>query len=313
LQTIANVANRYHDNRGDDIIDGSHQGPITVYIAPAASQGSGAVWTKIAESGLSNGVWAVDTLRANGGKHSVTLPSSLAAGDYLLRAEIIAHHESDTDYAVNSARGAQFYPSCSQVTVKTGGSTKPPGTFNFIGGYTSTDPGILFNLYGGSTSYSIPGPAVWDGAATDDAVTSSSSIVAEPTTSVIAEPTTSTVAVPTTTSAAPVVPTTSVAAPVTSTAPVTTAVPTTFSTKTRKTSTTKAATTSVAAPIETDVVTYSPPAPTTTKASATRAPKSPVEINKCLDEVNACIRQAQSSIGGIVNLEPCESRRASCY
>lgn len=105
----------------------------------------------------------METLVANGGKHSVTLPSALAAGDYLLRAEIIALHEADTDYTVNPARGAQFYPSCSQFKITGSGTVTPPGTFGFVGGYSHTDPGILFNLYGGATSYSIPGPAVWDG------------------------------------------------------------------------------------------------------------------------------------------------------
>jgi cellulase len=41
----------FHDNRGDDIIASSHVGPIVTYLAPAASNGEGAVWVKIAESG----------------------------------------------------------------------------------------------------------------------------------------------------------------------------------------------------------------------------------------------------------------------
>lgn len=60
-----------------------------MYIAPASSNGAGAVWTKLYEDGLSGGVWAVDKLIANQGKHSLTLPSWIAPGSYLLRAEII--------------------------------------------------------------------------------------------------------------------------------------------------------------------------------------------------------------------------------
>ncbi|RPA81087.1 hypothetical protein BJ508DRAFT_116570 [Ascobolus immersus RN42] len=154
----------HHDNRNDDIIDLSHKGPILVYIAEASSNGNGAVWTKLAHEGFSNGQWAVERLVANGGKHSVKLPSTLAAGDYLLRAEIIAHHESDTSVYVNPARGAQFYPSCSQIKVTAGGTAKPPQKFNFIGGYARNDPGIVFDLYGGNANaYKIPGPAPWDG------------------------------------------------------------------------------------------------------------------------------------------------------
>lgn len=189
----------YHDNRADDIIDLSHKGPITVYIAPRSSNGNGAVWTKLSEDGLSNGKWAVENLVANGGKHDVKLPTSLAAGDYLLRAEIIALHEADTDFKVNSARGAQFYPSCSQITVTSGGSEKPSGSFSFVGGYTSTTPGILFNLYGSYTSYPIPGPAVWVAGTTSPAKTTT---VAKPSTTVVAKPSTTVVAKPTTTKAA---------------------------------------------------------------------------------------------------------------
>ena len=78
-----------------------------MYIAPASSDGTGAAWTKLAESGYSHGKWAVEVLVANKGKHSVVLPSSLAPGDYLLRAEIIALHEADTNYLSNKDRGAQ--------------------------------------------------------------------------------------------------------------------------------------------------------------------------------------------------------------
>lgn len=64
-----------------------------VYIAPTASNGAGPVWVKISEEGYSGGKWAVDNLKANGGKHSFIVPAALAAGEYLVRPEIIASHE----------------------------------------------------------------------------------------------------------------------------------------------------------------------------------------------------------------------------
>lgn len=67
----------------------------------------GSAWTKIAAEGLSGGVWAVDKLIANKGKHTATIPSSLKPGNYLFRAEIIGLHEAETNYNTNSARGAQ--------------------------------------------------------------------------------------------------------------------------------------------------------------------------------------------------------------
>ena len=62
-----------------------------------ASNGADPVRTKLAEEGLPNGVWAVD-MTNNRGKHSVTLPSSLALGGYLLRADITVDHECKTNY-----------------------------------------------------------------------------------------------------------------------------------------------------------------------------------------------------------------------
>jgi cellulase len=93
------------------------------YIAPTSSNGAGDVWVKLAEDGYSGSTWAVDTLIANKGKYDFTIPSVLAPGDYLLRGEIIALHEADVAYNVNSARGAQFYMECVQVTVTGSGST----------------------------------------------------------------------------------------------------------------------------------------------------------------------------------------------
>lgn len=146
---------------GDDCIDPSHLGPIMHWIAPLDSNGNGAVWSKIAETGFENGEWAVQTLRANNCEWTITIPPQVKAGDYLIKGEVIALHEADTNFRSNNARGAQFYPSCSQFTITEGGDVVPNENFNFIGGYTPTDPGILFNLYSSFTSYPFPGPNVW--------------------------------------------------------------------------------------------------------------------------------------------------------
>jgi cellulase len=144
------------DGDKDDPIAESHRGPIMVYVAPAASNGEGDVWVKIAEEGLSGGKWAVDTFRANKGKHSVTLPD-LADGEYLIRPEIIALHEG------NRAKGAQFYNGCGQIKV-TGGKTTLPAGVDMTKAYKADDKGVLFDIYSGATTYPIPGPKVWDGA-----------------------------------------------------------------------------------------------------------------------------------------------------
>jgi lytic cellulose monooxygenase (C1-hydroxylating) len=115
------------------------------------------VWVKLAEEGYSNGVWAVDTLITNRGKHSVTLPK-LTPGEYLLRPEIIALHEG------NRVGGAQFYMECVQIKVTGSGSVSLPAGVAIPGTYTAQDPGVLFDIYNSFSSYPIPGPKVWNGA-----------------------------------------------------------------------------------------------------------------------------------------------------
>lgn len=108
----------FHNSRNDDIIADSHHGPTQIYIAPARSGGKGPVWVKIASDGFNNGAWGVDRLIKAKGKQSFTFPK-IAAGDYLVRSEIIALHEG------NRLNGAQFYANCVQVrNSATGGKVR---------------------------------------------------------------------------------------------------------------------------------------------------------------------------------------------
>ncbi|KAJ4373028.1 hypothetical protein N0V83_003319 [Neocucurbitaria cava] len=145
----------------DEPIAASHKGPVMVYIADAATNGEGAVWTKIYEDGYTNGKWGVDNFITNKGAITVDLPN-LTAGDYLIRPEMIGLHEASTQGA------AQFYNGCGQIKVTGSGTASLPSTgTDMTKAYSATDPGVLVNIYSGLTSYTIPGPAVWDGASTD--------------------------------------------------------------------------------------------------------------------------------------------------
>jgi len=143
-----------------DPIDPSHKGPVIVYLAqiPSATQTSvtGLKWFKIYQDGLtpSDQSWGVTRLIANKGKVSFTIPSCIAAGNYLLRAEIIALHGAE------SYPGAQFYMECAQLKI-TGGGSKSPATVSFPGAYSGSDPGIKINIYQTLSSYTVPGPAVF--------------------------------------------------------------------------------------------------------------------------------------------------------
>ncbi|PKY07095.1 hypothetical protein P168DRAFT_315618 [Aspergillus campestris IBT 28561] len=149
----------HHDKRdaSDDIIASSHLGPVMVYMAPTKKGSAGDGWVKIAEEGYTDGVWAVDTLIKNKGKHSVTVPD-VPAGDYLFRPEIIGLHEG------NREGGAQFYMECVQLKVTSDGASTLPAGVSIPGAYKANDEGVLFDIYSDIKDYPIPGPAVWDGA-----------------------------------------------------------------------------------------------------------------------------------------------------
>ncbi|KZM22603.1 Lytic cellulose monooxygenase (C1-hydroxylating) [Ascochyta rabiei] len=156
----------HHDSNqaSDDIIASSHKGPIMVYASKAGSSYS---WTKIWEDGYTDGKWAVDKLIAGSytgkaGQHDLTLPN-LAPGEYVLRPEINALHEGDRQ------GGAQFYMECVHIKVEGSGTAVLPAGVSFPGAYKATDPGVLFNIYSGFTSYTAPGPKVWNGASSGSA------------------------------------------------------------------------------------------------------------------------------------------------
>lgn len=96
-------------------------------------------WFKIDEEGETDGTWAQANLNS-GAPANVTIPNGLAAGNYLLRHEIIALQNAQTE------GGTEYYPGCIQMTI-TGDSTGTPDTtVHFPGAYSATDPGILGNV-----------------------------------------------------------------------------------------------------------------------------------------------------------------------
>jgi cellulase len=124
-----------------------------VWVAKAETEGKGNAWVKIQESGLNGGTWAVTAFRNNAGKIDVTIPD-LAAGDYLIRSEIIALHEAKVEGK------AQFYNGCGQIKVTSSGTKSITNGVDLKTIYKSTDKGVLFDIYNGASSYPIPGPAV---------------------------------------------------------------------------------------------------------------------------------------------------------
>jgi cellulase len=143
----------------------SHVGPVITYVAPytgdvASVKKESLKWTKIDAHGYEGGEWAAVKMIGQNNTWPVTVPSSLAAGKYVFRHEIIALH------AAGTVNGAQAYPQCINIEVTGSGSSAPEGV---VGTklYTADEDGIVFNAYGGEIKYNIPGPALWSGAGSD--------------------------------------------------------------------------------------------------------------------------------------------------
>ncbi|KAH0579350.1 Cellulose-growth-specific protein [Termitomyces sp. J132] len=138
-------------------------GPLMTYMASCGSttcdkfDSTKAKWFKIDQQGRNaSGDWIQADIMA-GQPVRVTLPDTLAPGNYLIRHEIIALH------LATSMGGAEFYPSCSQFTV--GGSQTGAPTdkelVSFPGAYSDSDPGIFDpDVFNSGSPYTFPGPPI---------------------------------------------------------------------------------------------------------------------------------------------------------
>lgn len=76
------------------------------YVSPKYTYRHSLTASKVAESGyLGNDKWATDSLNSNCGRFSFRVPSCIASGDYLVRAEVIALH------VAGNVGGAQLWVS----------------------------------------------------------------------------------------------------------------------------------------------------------------------------------------------------------
>ncbi|PPQ81363.1 hypothetical protein CVT24_001141 [Panaeolus cyanescens] len=167
--TVANV------NPGDTMsfdwegADGSNwphnTGPMITYMASCGDQDCNSIsnpadlkWFKIDQVGRkpNSADWAQADLM-KGGVATVSVPSDLAPGNYMVRHEIIALHLATT------IDMAEFYPGC--VALKVGGSQtgtpKSSDLVSFPGAYKDSDPGIFDpDVFNSRVQYIFPGPEV---------------------------------------------------------------------------------------------------------------------------------------------------------
>ncbi|KAF5570805.1 murein transglycosylase [Fusarium phyllophilum] len=143
-----------------------HPGPTLAYMSNAGSdvksyKGDGD-WFKIMEEGVCNasGDFTKDAwCNYDAASFDVKIPQGTPNGEYLLRVEHIGIHRSHVNQP-------EHYVSCAQVKV-TGGSdgTVDAEMVKFPGAYKDTDEYANFSIYGGAKAFPMPGPKVWDGAA----------------------------------------------------------------------------------------------------------------------------------------------------
>jgi hypothetical protein len=151
--------------KGENLGNWPHNtGPMLTYLANCGSTPcnnfhiTNAKWFKIDQIGRTSpgSAWAQADLMT-GGVANASLPKTLAAGNYLIRHEIIALH------LANSFGGAEFYPACAQIKVggsETGAPT-PHELVSIPGAYSDKDPGIFDpNIFDASAPYVFPGPPI---------------------------------------------------------------------------------------------------------------------------------------------------------
>ncbi|KAL8822194.1 MAG: hypothetical protein Q9191_007064 [Dirinaria sp. TL-2023a] len=144
----------------------THHGPVIDYLANCHGPCSKVDKTrlrfnKIDASGLLReslaagqaGFWGADRLRQANNSWTVTVPSTIAAGNYVLRHEIIALHDA---IKVN---GAQNYPHCINLQVTGSGSDKLPSGTLGTSLYKANEPGIKIDIYK-PLVYQMPGPPI---------------------------------------------------------------------------------------------------------------------------------------------------------
>ncbi|KAI4915578.1 hypothetical protein J4E90_004023 [Alternaria incomplexa] len=145
----------------------THFGPVQFYMAKVPDSANvntwepaGNVWFKAASiSAVGSPLTSGESTWPAYGKSQVQfqVPKNVPSGKYLVRVESIALHQAQ------SVGGAQMYLSCAQVEITGGGSGQPGPLVAFPGAYNANDPGLRWSYYPIATSYTAPGPAVWQG------------------------------------------------------------------------------------------------------------------------------------------------------
>ncbi|KAK4217479.1 glycoside hydrolase [Rhypophila decipiens] len=147
-----------------------HFGPCQFYMARVPDdkdintwEPAGNVWFKAGSiSAVQTGGGALSGNEATWPAYHKTqvsfkIPANVPSGKYLVRVESIALH------LAQQPGGAQLYVACGQINLTGGGNGTPGPLVAFPGAYKANDPGLIWPNSPPRTSYTAPGPAVWEG------------------------------------------------------------------------------------------------------------------------------------------------------
>ncbi|KAF6762678.1 glycosyl hydrolase family 61-domain-containing protein [Ephemerocybe angulata] len=140
------------------------KGPIVTYMASCGSvpcaefDALKAKWFKVADlMQKSDGTWYMADVMHQGAAIEVKIPSTLAAGNYLIRQEMIAIH------LANTIGGVEIFPSCTQLKVGGSQTGKPDASelVSFPGAYKADSPALFIpEVFEARHKFVVPGPAI---------------------------------------------------------------------------------------------------------------------------------------------------------
>lgn len=113
-------------------------------VPPGASPAAGDGWFKIWYEGYDDatGKWCTERLMSEHGRLSVSIPSDIAGGYYLVRTDLLALHQANLN-----PPNPQFYVGCAQLLLSSGGTSMPRDTVNIPGYVDLSKTAMTFNIW----------------------------------------------------------------------------------------------------------------------------------------------------------------------
>ena len=117
---------------------------VTSAVPPSASAAAGDGWFKIWYEGYDDASsrWCTEKLIADHGRLSVTVPTDIAGGYYLVRTELLALHQANLN-----PPNSQFFVGCAQLFLSSAGTAIPRETVAIPGYVDLSKAAMSFNIW----------------------------------------------------------------------------------------------------------------------------------------------------------------------